>query len=130
MLSDVHCAVCSTSCCENTDRIIINETRPEKQLSSLKKELTKPAWKPNLASDFKHSLNELDISNIVSALHSLGNEPHTQGAINNVVDQINSLFREVACELNIFHEKINLSSLIKLERDIILMRHGINRIVK
>ena len=102
MLSDVHCAVCLTLCCENTDGNINNQTHPETQLSSLKKEPTKPAWKPNLASDFKYSLNELDISSILSELHSLGNEPRTQGAISNVVDQINSLFRDVAYELNMF----------------------------
>ena len=100
MLSDVHCAVCLTLCCENTDRSINSRTHPETQLSSLKKGPTKPAWKPNLASDFKHSLNEVDISSILSELNSLGNEPRTQGAINNVVDQVNSLFRDVAYELN------------------------------
>ena len=99
MLSDVHCAVCLTLCCENTDRSINNQTHPETQLSSLKKEPTTPAWKPNLASDFKHSLNELDI-HVSSILSELRNEPRTQGAINNVVDQINSLFRDVAYELN------------------------------
>ena len=94
MLSDVHCAVSLTQCSENTDWII-NQTHPETQLlSTHKKKPTKPALKPNLTSDFQHSLNELYISNLLNALHSLGNEPRTQGAINNVVDQINSLFRK------------------------------------
>ena len=45
------------------------------------------------------------IHSILSALHNLGNEPRTQGAINNVVDQINSLFRDVAYELNMLPRK-------------------------
>ena len=104
MLSDIHCAVSVSFKLANRDRYVpANDHVTQPENLELRRKPSKPKWKPELSSDFKQSLNDADISDIMVALNNLSgpnNGLAEQRDVNNVVDEINSVFCTAARGLN------------------------------
>ena len=97
MLSDIHCAVNTTFKYTESIAIVQNNdhvTQPSDCAARLQ-----PKWKQEFIVEFKQSLNDIAISDIMAELHNISRDNDgviDQGSVNKVVDEINSVFHTTA----------------------------------
>ena len=104
MLSDIHCAVNTTFKYKESIAIVQNSdhvTQPSDCAARLQP--IKPKWKQEFIAEFKQSLDDIDISDIMAELHNISRNNDgviDQSSVNKVVDEINSVFHTTSRGLN------------------------------
>ena len=117
MLSDIHCAVNTTIKYKESIVIVQNNdhvTQPSDRAARLQP--VKPKWKHEFIDEFKQSLDDIDISDILVKLHNISRDNEgviDQSSINKVVDEINSVFHTTARGLNMLSSTSEHSGLKK-----------------
>ena len=104
MLSDIHCAVNTTFKYTESIAIVQNNdhvTQPSDCAARLQP--IKPKWKQEFIVEFKQSLDDIAISDIMAELHNISRDNDgviAQSSVNKVVDEINFVFHTTARGLN------------------------------
>ena len=117
MLSDIQCAVNTTFKYKKSIVIVQNNdhvTQPSDRAAPLQP--VKPKWKHAFIDEFKRSLDDIDISDIMAELHNISRDNEgviDQSSINEVVDEINSMFHTTARGLNMLSSTSEHSGLKK-----------------
>ena len=117
MLSDIHCAVNTNFKYKKSIVIVPNNdhvTQPSDRAARLQP--VKPKWKHEFIDEFKQSLDDFDISDIMAELHNISRDNEgviDQISINKVVDEINSVFHTTARGLNMLSSTSERSGLKK-----------------
>ena len=116
MLSDVHCPLELILMCEKFPKPIENDMNNsidrDKQEQTKMKKLTRPKWHKEKEKDFIQTLDYEQIQKIHRKVSDLSTQYHTctQTAVNEIIDNVNSMLMQGADTIGLLNEKNGFKS--------------------